>query len=173
MCIKQTIVYPLLYCIVVFLIIPQGALCQTSISTLWKARALESADRLKDLQARLNKVSKSDWNSKAASKLRCEVMLETAYALHVTSEETVHKTDNQLDFFHIMLSGGKEAGLFDIMYIYSSKGELLGTRIDMLPKDWQLIFLAPIIGKMQILLPKGSCLFQFNLEDPFANTVLE
>lgn len=147
---------------------PNLALSQPSISNLWKARALDAADKVEVLNAKLDKMQ---WESKEAQRVRCEVMVEFAYGMHVAQEDIVHKFDESNEYFHFILNGGPEAGLFDLIYIYSPAGKLLATRIDMLPKKWQLIFLIP--GKVQLLMPNNGCLFYFDLNDPFAGEVLD
>ncbi len=64
----------------------------------------------------------------------------------------------------------KEAGLLDILYIYSVKGELLSSRIDMLQNNGSCFFL---FQAKQVVSPSDGCIFQFDLRDPFADTVLD
>jgi len=140
-----------------------------SISTIWKARAIEAGKKLELLQAKLKKIPEGQWDSKEAKFARCEAMLESAYALHVAMEDVVHKVDGKVEVFHIVLSGGDE-GAFDIAYLYSSPGtDLVATRIDKLTRGWQLFFLTP--GSVQVNVP-NSCVFNFELNRPFTASVL-
>ncbi len=158
----------LLISVVIVALLSSPALSQPSISNLWKARALDAADNIAVLQAKLEKVPRE---SKQAQRLRCEVMLEFAYGMHLTEESMVHKFDKGMEFFHFFLNGGEEAGLFDIIYIYTPSGEVIATRIDTIPKKWLLMFLIP--GKVQLLMPNDGCVFQFDFTNPFAGKVLD
>ena len=148
--------------------IPSLGIAQTS-STTWKARAFKAGEKLKLLESKLKGIPESQWDSKEAKFTKCEVMLESAYALHVTMEDVVHKVDNNVEAFHIVLSGG-DAGAFDIAYLLSMPSqEPIATRIDRLPKGWQLFFLAP--GFVQVNVP-NACVFNFELNRPFTASVL-
>ena len=143
------------------------ASAQPSAALMWKARALEAGNTLKVLQGKLAKIPHDQWNSKEAMRVKCEVMLESAYASHIALEDIAHKTEGDLDFFRLILSGGEERGLFDLVYIYG-RGMLLTTRIDLLPRGWKLFLLRS--NAVELLLPEG-CVFHFDLNDPYSAKV--
>ena len=82
---------------------------QPSAAVLWKARALEAANALAVLQGKIGEDCSQPMEFKDAMQVRCEVMLESAYAAHITMEDVAHKTDGDTDFFRLVLSGGERA----------------------------------------------------------------
>ncbi|MDA8339002.1 MAG: hypothetical protein M0Z70_06860 [Nitrospiraceae bacterium] len=140
------------------------------ISTLWKARALEAGEKLKKLEIELKKIPAKEQEKKTPRyrKLMCGIMLEAAYAMHIAAPEVVYKTDEKHEFYHIVLSAGED--VFDLVYVYTEDGKHVATRIDRLPKKWQLI-MAPFFPEgLSLLIPDG-CVIVFNLKDPFLSTV--
>jgi hypothetical protein len=61
-----------------------------SVPQLWKARAFEAGERLRALRSKLEQF-RDRWNSHEANYLKCESMLESAFALHLTHESIAHK----------------------------------------------------------------------------------
>ncbi|GEM_PF-7021157 len=140
------------------------------ISTLWKARALEAGEKLKKLETELKKIPTKEQEKKTPKyrKLMCEIMLEASYAMHIAAPEVVHKTDENYEFYHIVLNAGED--VFDLVYVYTKDGKHMATRIDRLPKKWQLI-MAPFFPERLSLIITDGCVIVFNLKDPFLNTV--
>jgi hypothetical protein len=145
------------------------AVAEPSVAMLWKARALEAGNKLKGLQGQLERIPSAQWTSKSAAFVKCQVMLESAYASHIALEDIVHKTDQDMEFFHLMLGAGKDNGLFDLVYVYL-RDQLVATRIDLLPKGWRLLYIGG--QSVQLLLPEG-CIFHFHLREPFAAQVAQ
>jgi hypothetical protein len=86
---------------------------QVNTPQLWKARALEAGEKLQTLQKRLHAL-RERWNSQEAIEAKCEAMLETAFAMHLTHESIAHKVlKSGWRAFKIVLNGG-EQGLFDL-----------------------------------------------------------
>jgi hypothetical protein len=143
------------------------ASAQSSPSVLWRARAFEASPALQGIQATLKKFSNDKWNTPEVMQLRCEAMLETAFASHVVLEDIAHKTDGNTDFYHVMLSAGEQRSMFDLVYVYVN-GRLVAARIDLLPKGWRLFFVGSSV--VQVLVPEG-CVFHFDVQQPFAARV--
>jgi hypothetical protein len=131
---------------VLFISVPVTA--QVSAPQLWKARAFEAADKLKTLEAKIDRLRKS-WQSPEANALKCEGMLETAFILHLTEEAIVHKVlNNGKHGFKIVLSGGDQ-GVFELMYIYDPQTwHLIAASVLSLPKAWHLVFPASALREM-------------------------
>ena len=148
---------------------------QVSAPQLWKARALEAADKLKTLESKIDRL-RGSWQSPEANALKCEVMLESAFILHLTEEAIVHKVlDGGHHGFKIILNGGDQ-GVFDLMYVYDSRTwQLTAASMFSLPKAWQLIFFAGTSPEVRgfILLIQGEqaaapmCSMAFSPDKPF------
>lgn len=111
------------------------------IAQAWKERGVVALSRVDAL------------SEKEDTKSKYQYLLEYAFAMHATTDKSnelafVHKTENDLDFYKIILNkgknpkpvkGGDETGLFVINYIYDHKtGEFIGTKIELLPKGWYI-----------------------------------
>ncbi|MFH1093688.1 MAG: hypothetical protein V1739_06005 [Candidatus Omnitrophota bacterium] len=109
------------------------------IAQAWKERGFVALSRVDAL------------SGKEDTKSKYQYLLEYAFAMHATADKSnefafVHKTENNLDFYKIILNkgknpkpvtGGDETGIFVINYIYDHKtGEFIGTKIELLPKGW-------------------------------------
>jgi hypothetical protein len=144
---------------------------------LWKARALEAADKLKTLESKIDRLRES-WQSPEANALKCEGMLETAFILHLTEEAIVHKVqDKGMHGFKIILNGGDQ-GFFELMYVYDPQTwRLKATTVLSLPKAWQLVFTLAEGGGI-LLSIRGEratspmCNIGFSLTEPFWAYVL-
>jgi hypothetical protein len=157
--------------VAVFPLSPCLASAAQSPSLLWKAKALESFERLGSLEDALKKVA-NRWNSSEAKRLRCESMMETAFASHVHPDlaPTVHKTGDGLEFFKVVLNGG-ENGLFDLTYVYDGNTHR-ATKVMMLPRGWEVIF--PTEAKeIGFLVIPGACTIAVDFSDPFFYRVIE
>lgn len=149
---------------------PKGTEGQLSIASVWKARAFEAVDNLSSLQ---KEVEKYPWESKEAAYLKCKIMIEFAYASHLSLEEIAHKKEAGFEIFHLVLSGGKEEGLFDIVYVYTNEGKHSLTRIDALPKNWHLTMIPQRSNVLALKSSGGRCTFGFDTSNPFLAGAIE
>lgn len=139
------------------------------IAQSWKERGFVALSRLDSLK------DKQDLKS------RYQYLLEFAFAMHATTGKSnpygfVHKTDNGLDFYKIILNKAKntasktgvdEAGLFAINYIYDHKtGDFVGVKIELLPKGWN-IHAAPALSNALLLDVNDTKIFiMFDVTNP-------
>lgn len=144
------------------------------IAQSWKERGFVALSRLDSL------AGKDD-------KSKYQYLLEYAFAMHATTDKSkefgfVHKIENDLDFYKIILNKGKnpkpkvgsdEAGLFVINYIYDHKtGEFVGTKVELLPKGWY-IHSNPILPNALLLDVMDDKIFIiFDLSNPM-NTLVD
>lgn len=129
--------------LIILLGLVQNAIAATpeEIAQDWKERGFVALSRLDSLG------EKDDIKSKY------QYLLEYAFAMHATTDKSnefgfVHKTENDLDFYKIILNKDKnpksktgvdDAGLFAINYVYDHKsGEFVGAKIELLPKGWYI-----------------------------------
>jgi hypothetical protein len=148
---------------------------QLNAPQLWKAKALEAGEKLQTLQKRLHAL-RERWNSQQANEAKCEAMLETAFAMHLTHESIAHKVlRSGWHAFKIILNGG-EQGLFDLTYIYDpATWNLTPVEVLSLPHAWELIHPVGDARKLgaRLLVVKDSsegeprCVFGFSQEAPF------
>jgi hypothetical protein len=105
-------------------------------SHLWKARAFQAEDHLKALAQELDAI-RSDGVSARAEALKCEAMLEEAFALHLTREGRVHQVlKSGLHVFKIVLDAGKR-GVFDLSYFYDAhESKLISIQVLSVPQSW-------------------------------------
>ena len=143
---------------------PMVSWSQLSIASLWKARAFEAKDNLDSLQAKMTKYSSE---SKEATFLRCQMMIEFAFVGHIALEEITHKKEADAEVFHLILNGGENEGLFDLAFVYTREGKHQLTRVDILPKDWHLTLLPQRPGMLGLRSSGGDCLFVFDVSNPF------
>jgi len=143
---------------------------QLSVSSTWKARAFEASENLESLEAKMQKYPEG---SKQATYLKCKMMVEFAFAGHIAFEETVHKKEAEAEVFHLVLNGGEKAGLFDLAYVYKRDGKHQQTRVDHLPKNWQLTIFPEHPGLLGLRSSEGRCLFAFNVSNPFEALAIE
>jgi hypothetical protein len=157
--------------IALFLLTPPAASGGQAPSLLWKAKALESVERMGPLGDALKKVTKK-WDSPEAKRLKCEAMVEAAFAIHLSPEfsATVHKTEGTLDFFKLILNGGAD-GLFDLTYVYEGYTHK-ATKVMNLPKNWEVIFPTNVKDLGLIVVP-GACTIAISFADPFFYQVVE
>jgi hypothetical protein len=129
-----------------------------SVPTLWKARALEAADKIEGLGKRVGGKAGPDV-------ARCETMLEMAYGQHLVNPDIVVKSTDSVMSYHLILSGG-DAGMFDLVYNYDHTGQLLGTAVHSLPKGWKIV---QVLAEPRAFgLMAGPCSFVFHYGAPFA-----
>ncbi len=151
-----------------FLMPLQAAQAQ-SPSTLWKARAFEATEKLESLSKRLEKMKGNLWNSPEAKKLKCESVMEFAYAsqLHPSLASMVHKTEEGIDYFKIILNAGDN--IFDLTYVYKGNTHM-ATKLMSLPKDWEVI-ISPKANNIVFIVMPGACSVALNLSNPFFYSV--
>ena len=138
-----------------------------SIAMLWKARAHEASEKLEELNKRLESLGPDEWKSTQGKDLRCKIMLESAFLLHFTFADTVHKhggkNGSESEWFKIILSAG-EGEWFELIYAYEKpSGNLIATKVVSLPKGWEL-FLVP--SGLMVLIPDFGQ-FAFHATNPF------
>lgn len=154
----------------------EGSLALLAVEKQFEARAYRAGANLEKLEEKLKKMGEEKSRSKEGRLLLCEVMLESAYGAHLALKGTMQKTGtddagNKTKLFHLVLNGG-EAGLFDMVYKYSPDGELIGTVINELPKNWSIIFLPRSIKDYLAVETDTKSRFLFNIRDPFEAEVL-
>jgi hypothetical protein len=156
----------------IILLVAGPVMAQVSAPQLWKARGLEAHDKIKTFETKIERLSKS-WESPEANALKCEGMLEFAFAMHLADEAMVHKVlKDGRHVFKIVLNGGDQ-GFFDLSYVYEPQTwRLVAVTVFSLPKDWNLMF--PPAGDKggAMLLDLGdasmtTCLIGFSLSQPF------
>jgi hypothetical protein len=101
------------------------------MSMLWKARGLEAVERLE--------ATKDEDVGPPNSPRRFELLLEFAFTSQVTMPEVVQKPyQKDGHAFHVILKAENEE-LFDLAYLYEDGRNISATRIDRLPKGWQIV----------------------------------
>ncbi|QDE91905.1 hypothetical protein BHS06_24580 [Myxococcus xanthus] len=113
--------------------------------------------------------------------------------LHANGETPVHSADSNGDAFHILMNGGGDTGIFDLVYLFKFDGTPIGTRIDSLPQGWHILFMkekeAALAALMEhrrakrgivlntppspLVVSTGHCMLVFDLNDPFNPFVME
>ena len=63
--------------------------------------------------------------SEEFKKLKCDALIEWSYSMQIYKEHIAHKLDNDHDIFYMILNGGKEARIFDLVYLYQKDGKLV------------------------------------------------
>lgn len=107
-----------------------------NVWTEWQGRGLVALIKLDELKKKFKLTKKEQY----------EFMVETAYSLYVKpdSEHKVRTTEDNYDFYKVAFAAPttsflKGEKLFVINYIYDRKsGAILGEKVDLLPKNWQL-----------------------------------
>ena len=144
-----------------------------SPSTLWKARALEAAEKIESLSKKIEKMKGESLNSPEGRKFRCESLMEVAYASHLNPllESIVHKIEGGIDFFKILLNAGEDSGFFDLTYVYE-KDVHKATKLMSIPKQWEVIIPA---GKKDIafVVVPDFCTIAISFSNPFFYHVLD
>ena len=135
-----------------------------SLTTMLKARGLDAIDHIKALSEDLKQL-KND--SPVIRSLKLKIAVEKAYANQVTMPSIVHKNGNGVDFYHLIIGSGDGEG-FDVAFVVSKEGKLLGSRIDRMPSDWSIVLIVP--GHVQILAGSDSAAptIWFAIDDPFS-----
>jgi hypothetical protein len=155
-------------------LITTPVIAQVGVPQLWRARALEAGENLQTLGRKLEPI-RDRWNTREANELKCEIMLETAFALHLTHESIAHKVlKNGRHAFKIVLSGG-EQGLFDLTYIYDPiSWSITSMEILSLPRMWELIYPTEVRSRGGVLLlikdkadADPRCVLGFSQDMPF------
>jgi hypothetical protein len=155
-------------------------------ASLWELRAsvaLVKMDQLTKEMDDIYKRTKADKNKPTidviGKKLSYETMLEFAYASHADPRQAdiVHKKDDGLDFYKIILNiGGKDRSakdsLFVLNYIYDSKtDQFIASKIELLPKGWYVNFMKGT-EDLFLLADKDGDGFAFHLANPFLSGIV-
>lgn len=149
---------------------------QLSAAERWKARAAQADANLKAL-ARLDTLAATG-NSLRPDALRCEAMLEAAFARHGDPGSAVHQIlPSGLQVFKIVLDVG-ERGVLDLSYFYDADGSrLIGAQVLSVPRSWvvtppagrtRTFFLAADAGADHA----PGCVVAFSLRDPLRSYVI-
>ncbi len=148
---------------------PGSLFAEPRIALLWKARALQAAETIQKLTAQVEAMPlEQRKNSTMQKKFVCKMLLEFAYATHAMKdlEHTVHKIDKGKHAFHLAINAGK-GEVFDFVYVYDQMDQLIGARLDLLPKGWSAIFMLTSTQAVNVRAFDEGCLFSFDLDDPF------
>lgn len=147
---------------------------RVTASQLWKARALEAGGNLKTLTTMLQALD-GEAHAARVNDLKCEAMLEAAFARHADQPSVVHKVlDSGMHVFKIVLSGG-EQGTFDLSYFYDPEGSKpIAVQVLSLPASWRLTHpgghgrdQSAILLSIHDRLDETRCLLGFRTSDPF------
>ena len=150
-------------------LIPASLHAETRVALLWKARALQAAETIQKLRVQVEAMPlEQRKNSTMQKKFVCKMLLEFAYATHAMKdlEHTVHKIDKGKHAFHLAINAGK-GEVFDFVYVYDQMDQLIGARLDLLPKGWSAIFMLTSMQAVNVRAFDEGCLFSFDLDDPF------
>lgn len=141
---------------------------------MWKERGFVALSRLDSLK------DKQDLKS------RYQYLLEFAFAMHATTGKSspygfVHKTENGLDFYKIVLNKSKnaasktgvdEAGLFAINYIYDHRtGEFAGVKVELLPKGWFIHATPALSNALLVDVNEAKVFILFDVTNPMNSVV--
>jgi hypothetical protein len=140
----------------------------------WKVRAAVADANLKTL-AGLDSFAAAGG---ARAGLRCEAMLEAAFARHGDPASPVHQVlPGGLQVFKIVLDGGQR-GVFDLSYFYGADGSrLIAAQVLSVPRSWVV---AQAAGRTRTLLlatdgdaeQPGGCVVALSLQDPLLSYVV-
>jgi len=147
-----------------------------SAAQRWRVRAVQADANLKTL-AGLDTFAAAG-GAPRADGLRCEAMLEAAFARHGDPASPVHQVlEGGLQVFKIVLDGG-ERGVFDLSYFYGADGwRLIAAQVLSVPRSWVV---AQPVGRARTLLlategdadhPNG-CVVALSLQDPLRSYVV-
>jgi hypothetical protein len=115
------------------------------------------------LQAKLN----PQGTGPVPKELGCPLVLESSYLVAVMDQAHSVEHDGS-ETFHMVLRGGED--VFDLVYIYSPAGKLVGERIERLPAEWRVVLMRTSSQQIQVISKEG-CVFSFDLTDPFLSQV--
>ena len=134
---------------------------------LWKARALKADENLEKYKKEMAK--------KDSDLVRAKIMLETAYIAILTMPDVVIKRTGSGIFYHLILNYGDD-GLLDFVYSYDHSGNLLGIRIDRIPRNKVILIMnkpnsRDYVGIANIV-DTAEPMLLFSIRDPFGARVL-
>ena len=138
-----------------------------SVKKQFEARALTAADRLAKLTDELKDAVPNE--APEQNLVLGKVCLESAYLAHLSDKGIVQKPVANPTSFHLILNGGEEAGILDLVYQFSEKGELISVQLHEIPRKWRVV-LKP---KYILVASPSDCLYRFSLTDPFDTQVLD
>lgn len=162
----------LIIVITTYVLFPFESFADTALDTSWKARALVATENKELLSSQLQKYKEKE-DSPEATFIKCQMMLESGYALFLTDPDIVHKKDeNGWDFFHFTING-KDKGLFDLIFVYDSNAELVGGRVDLLPKDSHVMIMYPKYPNNIAFQLEEKCTVLFDLNNPLNAKIIQ
>lgn len=117
-----------------------------SLDVIWKAQALESVEKLDSLTRCLE-----EKRCKDSRAYQIEAAIHKAYTKLAAPEAGLHKkVSKRAKEYHVVIDIRKDLGVLDIGFIYDPETEeLLGPRVDRLPKGWSVV--PKTFGGVQIL----------------------
>ena len=143
-------------------------------SHLWKARARQAGDNLKILSTRIDALE-GERAVTTADELKCQALLEAAFARHLDEEAAVHTVlAGGLEVFKIVLNGGD--GSFDLSYFYDATGStVIAVQVLSVPRSWQLTrSVSHPLNRRSILVSVNDgpdatprCVLAFGMNEPF------
>lgn len=155
----------LFICVLCTIVATTESSAQLSVSSLWKGVAFEARHNIETLQ---DKLKQHSWENKQAQFIKCQIMVQFAFVMHISHEDIAHKQEGNFHAFHILLNGGEEDGLFDLVYVYTNEGQHSVTRLDLLPKGWHLTYMPNLPqGMLGVRSSQGHCIFGLDLNNPF------
>jgi hypothetical protein len=123
-----------------------------SVNTLWTARGIEGQRKIGALTGQ-KQLSEHD---------RCDLLVEGAYALHTLQEPPVKVGADGSSYFHFIVHA--KAGELDFVFIYADGA--VSARIDRMPKEWQILLLAPAMRQGKLGVGGDGCILMFDISDP-------
>lgn len=127
-------------------------------------------EALHNIETLREKLKEHPWDSKEAQFMKCQIMVQYAFVMHISNEEIAHKQEGSFHAFHILLNeGGEDRRLFDLVYVYTNEGQHSVTRVDLLPKGWRLTYMPNLPqGMLGVRSSEGRCIFGIDLNNPFS-----
>ncbi len=134
-----------------------------NVDQMWKARALQAGDNIKMFE-----------KEKDTLETRLKTMVEFAYAMILVQPDIVVKKTPAITTYHLVFNFGSD-GMLDVVYVYDSKTEeLIGARVDRIPKNRAVLFANIPRATDYIVIANyektGEPMLFFHKTDPFRAT---
>lgn len=156
------------FLIVIAVLLPLSVLAaDPKPSIAWRAFGLETLERLE-------RESKKDENKPETPVERYQFLLDYAFALHGVrdTEAPLKKVEAYGTTFRISLKS-VNGELFVLGYTYNNAGKIVSVSIDLLPKDWRVVFVAGYGDRIIGLSTGDGANILFDRYNPFAAVVGE
>lgn len=150
--------------------VADDSLAIMGLKTKFEGRAVEATAEVLKAGSKLKEMDQKELKSDAARALVSRIVLESAYAAHITVTDIVQKSDDDSYYFHLILRGAGNS-LFDLVYKYTKEGKHLATQVKELPKGWHLVF-SNTLGRRISVVTDDKSVFIFSLVDPFDSTTV-